>query len=174
MVDNTSELRQIQENPDNKKAGMSSLSVLFKDQDTIPREDALDAEIYVEHLGLLMADTDLSPSPSSGEIQSESTFLIDNRATPATSGPATSGESFSSEYTKIAESVAKGKDTPKTGQTSVRNQRLVPLIGTTPECSKFRILIIGQTGVGKSTLGSKILGISEESVSNAVHSYYPA
>ena len=41
-----------------------------------------------------------------------------------------------------------------------------------PECPQLRVLILGQCGVGKTTLCSKVLGLPEEGVSDrAVQSY---
>jgi ABC-type nitrate/sulfonate/bicarbonate transport system ATPase subunit len=36
------------------------------------------------------------------------------------------------------------------------------------ECKKFRICIIGRSGVGKSTLLGKVFGFSDDEVSSAI------
>ncbi|MCJ1431669.1 hypothetical protein MMC27_001024 [Xylographa pallens] len=175
MTDQTALMRQIQEEENTPdvpaERDTSSLSILFQHKDIVPVEDSLNSAIYAEHLTSLFGKTSLSSSP----LSSQETLLPPGNGTVATAVEDISNIEGKgrNDYDQTTLTVTQEKTQTTSGRTPFNFAKMMPggpQIGgnkkstsTIPSFAKFRILVIGQAGVGKSTLCSKILGISEDS-----------
>ncbi|MCJ1387849.1 hypothetical protein MMC18_000692 [Xylographa bjoerkii] len=174
MSDQTAWMRQIQERENTPNArgegDTTSLSILFQNQDIVPFEDSLDSAVYAEHLTSLFEKASLSSSPTS----SQDTLLPagDGTVVSAVEDRTYPEERRQNEYNEIAVAVTQEEAQSTSRKTPFNFARMMPggpaggastSTDIVPSFPKFRILVIGQAGVGKSTLCSKILGISEDS-----------
>ena len=182
ISDNTALMRQLQNNPlqieDKEKDDASALITLFD-----PEEDSdgtyMNSTIYSEHLMSLFEHMQLPHTPNSSTSTEDSkTFdelagLALSDKSSHTSWLTTTQDDFDEKDIELPGKVMSSHDSqgPNKDFThllgnflTAQMKRFEKSLPAMPPLGKFRILIIGQTGVGKSTMCSKSLGIDEDAV----------
>ena len=184
MSENTALIRQLQSGTiqrDDKDRDDSSALITLFDTEESPDGQTIDCAIYSEQLMAQFEVMQLSP-PTSALSSGESVdpfadiaSIPSSHTSPISTIP--QGD-HDSEPKIVSDGIAQLDNIATSDDDLLRSYSIIstsrdgnigkPLstisLPTMPALQKFRILIIGQTGVGKSTLCSKILGINEDAV----------
>lgn len=156
MTDNTDLLRKIQEGSslvDRQEEDLITINELLQDNDDLSVQDVSNSPVYGEHLVSQFEQMQLSASRKSSQ---DMLVAIDESSKGSPSVKRHSPRDKKNQSLKLPNNklALESDSDPK-----------VESLPSLPMMEKFRILIIGQAGVGKSTLCAKILGLNEDEVS---------
>ena len=177
MTDSTTYMRQIQDRLPKAEniEDSTSLIDLFSGSEETSAEDTSDSAIYSAHFMSQFEKMQLSSSPTSSQDALLSAFSGSSSKSEGSVSQPAAPQNAQEEYREVSKEASKRQGLLGTGEaisntadlsSEIQSESNEKVHQSFLNLDKFRILVIGQAGVGKSTLCGKILGISEDKASS--------